>query len=130
METKGAKGSGVVMVVDDDRDLLFLIQRVLRREGLEVEAFSTPPTMHQVKGIDPGVIFLDVELGTQSGEQVCRQLKDAGIKEDLPVVLISAKPVEDLREAAVRCGADFYLAKPFDMRGLARVAKEYLGKAA
>ncbi len=118
------------MVVDDDRDLLFLIQRVLRREGLEVEAFSTPPTMHQVKGIDPGVIFLDVELGTQSGEQVCRQLKDAGIKEDLPVVLISAKPVEDLREAAVRCGADFYLAKPFDMRGLARVAKEYLGKAA
>ena len=47
------------MVVDDDQDLLFLMQRVLVREGLEVKAFSTPPTVHQVKGIDPGLIFLE-----------------------------------------------------------------------
>jgi len=116
-----------VMVVDDDRDLLWLLSRVLRKKGFNVQGFTSAPSMEMVKKIDPAVLFLDVEIGAESGEEVCGRIKHGTDGSKVPVILISSHAKERLRETARRCGADGYLTKPFDLRGMTMLAKYYAG---
>ena len=114
------------MVVDDDKDLLWLLKRVLVKQGLDVKSFASAPTVEMVNAIHPAVLFLDVEIGSESGEEVCDRIKRSMAVPHIPVILISSYAKESLRERAKRCGADGYLTKPFDMQGMARLAKLYV----
>ena len=69
------KALPTVMLVDDDQDLLWLLRRVLIKQGLNVKSFSSAPTVAMVKEIHPAVLFLDVEIGQESGEEVCGKIK-------------------------------------------------------
>ncbi len=120
------ESAATIMVVDDDKDLLWLLQRVLVKQGLDVKSFSSAPSMDVVKEIHPAVLFLDVEIGAESGEEVCDRIKRSQAVPHLPVILISSYAKESLRERAKRCGADGYLTKPFDLQGMARLAKLYI----
>ena len=115
-----------IMVVDDDKDLLWLLKRVLVKQGLDVQSFASAPTVEMVNAIHPAVLFLDVEIGAESGEEVCDRIKRSMAVPHIPVILISSYAKESLRERAKRCGADGYLTKPFDMQGMARLAKLYV----
>ena len=50
------------MLVDDDQDLLWLLRRVLVKQGLDVQSFSSAPSVDMVKEIHPAVLFMDVEI--------------------------------------------------------------------
>ncbi|MBX2982933.1 MAG: response regulator [Flavobacteriales bacterium] len=115
-----------VMVVDDDKDLLWLLHRVLVKEGLQVESFSSAPTMDMVNRIHPAVLFLDVEIGQESGEEVCGRIKRSKAVTRTPVILISSHSKDKLSAVAERCGADGYLTKPFDLHEMTRLAKLYV----
>ncbi|MBZ0205474.1 MAG: response regulator [Flavobacteriales bacterium] len=125
--TSGARRT-TVMVVDDDRDLLWLLSRVLRKKGFHVQGFFSAPSVETVKKIDPAVLFLDVEIGGESGEVVCERIKHSTDLPKFPVILISSHAKERLRETAQRCGADGYLTKPFNLRGMAMLAKYYVSR--
>ena len=115
-----------VMVVDDDQDLLWLLRRVLVKQGLKVQSFSSAPSVDMVKEIHPAVLFMDVEIGQESGEEVCGRIKKANAMPQTPVILISSHAKDRLRATAKRCGADGYLTKPFDIQGMARLAKLFI----
>lgn len=115
-----------IMVVDDDRDLLWLLCRHLGKAGLEVECHASAPSVALLERVRPAVLFLDVEIGQENGEEVCGRIKASPAGPDLPVILISSLPQDSLRAVAERCGANGYLAKPFDMQGMARLAKYYV----
>lgn len=114
------------MLVDDDQDLLWLLRRVLIKQGLNVKSFSSAPSVAMVKEIHPAVLFLDVEIGQESGEEVCGKIKKSAIATQIPVILISSHAKDKLRATAKRCRADGYLTKPFDMQGMAKLAKLYV----
>ena len=95
-----------------------------------MKSYTRPPSIHLLREVHPAVIFLDVEIGTESGEEVCGQIKSAEDTADLPVILISSHAPEKLRATALRCGADGFLNKPFDLDGMMRLAQRYVDRQA
>jgi CheY-like chemotaxis protein len=119
------KPAATIMWVDDDRDLLWLMARTLGRQGFLVKTFDHPPSWEQVTQSRPSVIFLDVDLGTEDGVEVCDAIKHDRRGRSIPVVLVSAQAPEKLRAAAKACGADGHVSKPFDPRRIVELAQHY-----
>lgn len=117
-----------LMLVDDDKDLLWLMSHALKRRGFDVKVFDHAPSMAQVRDAQPSVIFLDVDIGTESGEEVCGKIKKEPDSSFVPVILLSSHSKDILRETAGRCGADGYMTKPFDVERMSQLAHAYAGK--
>jgi len=102
-----------VLVADDDRDLLFLVKMELEREGFRVEIAHNGEGISTValnKPID--LILLDISMDGVNGDDICRELKAHKILSAIPIILFSAN--EDLEQIACECGADGFIAKPFE----------------
>lgn len=126
MERKdNTKEATTLMLVDDDTDLLWLMSHALKRRGFQVRTFSHAPSLDQVRDIHPSVIFLDVDMGMESGEDVCGQIKGQADSARVPVILLSSHGMDRLKETALRCGADGYMTKPFDAERMTMLAHQY-----
>jgi DNA-binding response OmpR family regulator len=102
---------GRVLVVDDDRAVLSMIERVLQLEGFDVETAATAPEARQaVVQVNPDVILLDVMLAGDDGFDVLTELRRTN---DVPVILVTGRAEEPDRVLGLRMGADDYITKPF-----------------
>lgn len=72
----------------------------------------------------PDLILLDILLSGEDGREICQQLKSSARMKHIPVVLLSAHV--KVHNAAERCGANAFLAKPFRMEELLEVVKKYI----
>ncbi|HVC34965.1 MAG TPA: response regulator, partial [Chloroflexota bacterium] len=105
-----------VLVVDDDRNVLDLIQYILEAEGLSVvTAEDGYQALIRALYRRPSLVLLDLRLPHLSGEIVARVLRDT-YAEALPIVVMSGNG--EVEEAAQRVGADGYLNKPFTVTGI------------
>jgi DNA-binding response OmpR family regulator len=102
-----------ILIVDDNRDIIELLQRVLRLEGHEVIiARDGLEALQQEAVTNPEFIVLDVNLPRIDGWEVCRRIK---AKRQVPILLLTVRsePIDiDLSREA---GADGHLLKPFDI---------------
>ncbi len=112
-----------ILIVDDDESILDAVCMVLEDEGYEVEITmkgdETVETVHRVK---PDVILLDVLMSGKDGREICKKLKSDPLTKAIPVIMISAHP--SAKEGAMSCGADMFLAKPFDTQELIDLVAE------
>jgi DNA-binding response OmpR family regulator len=115
------KNTVSLILVDDDKDLLWLMSHALRLRGFQVEAFDHAPSLAQIRDLHPSVILLDVEVG----EEICGKIKGGTDPSPVPVILLSRHPIDKLRETVLRCGADGYLIKPFNVERLTRSVHRY-----
>lgn len=101
-----------ILVVDDDLDLLMLLERMLIREGYEVEtAASLPEAEEIISQFAPDLVLLDINIQGDDGRKLCWQLKKSGDDACIKVVLMSGFDISLNR--AVLFGADSLLVKPF-----------------
>ena len=106
-----------VYVVDDDDSVLRSLSRLLSASGFRVETFSSAATfLESVRADSQGCVLLDVTMPRMSGLQVQVALKKRGIT--LPVIAISARDGQQVRETARELGAQFFLHKPVDDQAL------------
>jgi len=63
----------------------------------------------------PAVVLLDLGLPDLDGVEVCRRIRAWS---DVPILVLTADGAEDRKVAALECGADDYITKPFSMREL------------
>ena len=107
-----------ILVVDDDRDLLELLQDALRdRYDVDV-ASSALEAASRLPVFQPDVILLDIRLPDLSGLEVCRHFQSYKIERKVPILTMSAFGGEiDVAEVR-RCGADAFLPKPLKMSEL------------
>src|SRR4051812_9671417 len=104
-----------ILVVDDDRDLVDLMNFTLRRAGFDVlPAYDSPSALARVKE-QPDLAVLDVNLGSWSGFDL---LKDIRRATQMPVIMLTARDSEDDKVTCLELGADDYLTKPFSHREL------------
>jgi DNA-binding response OmpR family regulator len=111
-----------VLIVEDDADMAYVIERNLKREGCTVEVASDGDAAIAA-GIEDraDLIVLDLMLPRQNGFTVLRTLRGAGV--DAPVLLLTARNQDADKVQGFRLGADDYVTKPFSMPELmARVA--------
>ena len=78
-----------ILVVDDNRDILDLVQRVLITFGYDVViARDGLEAIQQESIMQPDLIVLDVNLPTLDGWEVCRRIK---ARRSVPVMLLTGK---------------------------------------
>jgi FixJ family two-component response regulator len=107
----------LVFVVDDDPGMLRGLQRLLREHGYDSMSFPSAYAFQRHGDFDEAVcVVLDIDLNDDSGIEVRRRLKAAGIP--LPVIYITGKDNPATQMAAVESGCLAYLTKPFAARSL------------
>jgi len=100
------------LVVDDERDMRWLLAGLLRDQGFEVvEAEDGRAALEQIAREPPDVVLLDLRMPGLDGIQVLEQAR--AVDPHMPVVIVTA--YGDLCSAvrAVRLGASDFLSKPF-----------------
>lgn len=103
-----------VMVCDDDRGILDLIEMIMEDAGFSViSEINSLNAISRIEKERPDLLILDIWMPVLSGDQVLKSIKDSNSIIKLPVLMYSAsKEGESIAEAA---GADDYIAKPFDL---------------
>ncbi len=108
-----------ILIVDDERDLLSLLDFNLRQAGFEtVLATSGEAALQAIRRRVPDLVVLDLMLPDLSGTEVCRQLKSDPRTRHVPVVMLTAKGEEVDKVVGFELGADDYVTKPFSVREL------------
>jgi DNA-binding response OmpR family regulator len=120
-----AQAAGTIVVVEDDQHIADLVELYLREEGFRViQAHDGQKGLDAVRDQDPRLVILDVGLpGTIDGLEVCRRLR---AKDDLPVLMLTARDGEVDRVLGLELGADDYVTKPFSPRELVARVKAIL----
>jgi two-component system phosphate regulon response regulator PhoB len=114
-----AAARGLVLIVDDERDLRTLLDFNLRQAGWRTaQAESGAEALARARSLKPAVIVLDLNLPDVSGMDVCRLLRADAETRDLPILMLTARGAEEDRVQGFEVGADDYLAKPFSVREL------------
>jgi two-component system, OmpR family, phosphate regulon response regulator PhoB len=110
---------GLVLIVDDERDLRALLDFNLRQAGWRTaQAESGAEALARARSLRPDVIVLDLNLPDVSGMDVCRLLRSDADTRELPILMLTARSAEEDRVQGLELGADDYLSKPFSVREL------------
>jgi DNA-binding response OmpR family regulator len=100
-----------VLVVDDDRMLVPLLERGLRFEGFDVQcAYDGAEAIAAAQTRPPDLVLLDIGMPGRDGFSVPRDLRR---HHDVPVVMLTARDEVRDKLDALDQGADDYVAKPF-----------------
>src|SRR5579863_7986176 len=103
-----------VLVIDDDRGTLHLMQQTFRDTGVTVETARTASDgLDTVTRLHPDLVVLDVMLPDISGIEAFQKIRKLDPR--LPVIFITAGGTSDTAIEAVKIGAYDYLLKPLDM---------------
>jgi len=113
----------LVLIIDDDRSVLHLVQRSLEKLEIEVlSAASADEGLRIVAERHPDVVLLDILMPRMSGLDVFRKIHEMDRR--LPVIFITADAGSETAIEAMQLGAYDYLAKPLELSKLnALVAK-------
>jgi DNA-binding response OmpR family regulator len=100
-----------ILVVDDDRGILKLIERVLRDEAYAVDLASTGEEARTLALVnDYDGIILDLQLGDRHGFEILQELRRNGRR--TPVLLYSGSADAATIVRGLDAGADDYVVKP------------------
>jgi two-component system alkaline phosphatase synthesis response regulator PhoP len=114
-----------VLVIDDDKVTLTLLERTLSAAGFEVLA-----AQDGMKGIDlvqtrmPSVVIVDMLIPKIHGLELCKRIRDNNILQDVRIVLMSAVYRTSTFAGVIeKSGADYFIDKPIDTAKLIELVK-------
>lgn len=115
-----------VLVIDDDDDILEILNVIFQENGYEIVISNNSEAAENIRVIQPDIVLLDVRIegSAKNGPDICKEIKSQQETRHLPVMLVSGE--SDLAIIAQECGADAYIAKPFDIFELLVQVKEHL----
>jgi two-component system phosphate regulon response regulator PhoB len=116
-----------ILVVDDEKDILELIDYNLSKNGYRVKTVvSGEEALDLIKENDYDLIILDLMLPGVDGFDICKIIKADKHKSHIPIVMVTAKADEADKVAGLEIGADHYVTKPFSPRELLAIVKATL----
>jgi len=112
-----------VLIVDDDKDLLEMMEIVLKRSEMIVECLDHGAGLFDTLAqFRPDIVIMDIYLGDADGRELCQQLKNSTEYKDIPIILYSAGIIT--RDSIQQSQADEFVVKPFNVQQLlARIAR-------
>ena len=103
-----------VLVVDDDKALLRLLDSLLRAHGHEVRtAASGAEALALLQPFAPDLVLCDVQMEGMSGLELCERI--TALQPDLPVVVMTAHASLESAVGALRAGAYDFVGKPLQL---------------
>jgi signal transduction histidine kinase len=109
-----------ILVVDDSADAAESLALLLRMKGHEVSvAYDGPRAIEMAESERPAVMLLDIGLPGMDGYEVCRRVRERGIKTH--IVALTGYGQDRDRERSLEAGFDGHAVKPVGMEELMRV---------
>ena len=105
-------------MVDDNADLRSFIGTLLEGEYRILTACNGEEGLEKASRELPDLVVSDVMMPVMSGLELCSALKGQLATSHIPVILLTAKSLEDQRAQGYDSGADAYISKPFSERVL------------
>ncbi len=127
LRVKGKAKGAYVMVVDDDPDIVGLVKLALKDAGYGViEAFNGEQALELADREKPDLIILDIMMPEMDGYDVIKNLKKNKKTQNIPVIILSVRRLEEDKAKGLKLGAIKYLTKPFKAKDLLGEIKEVL----
>ncbi|MBU4173409.1 MAG: response regulator [Actinobacteria bacterium] len=119
-----------VLLIDDEVPLLEVMKTNLQIEGYDVVTEMSGETGLVSAFVDePDVIILDIMMPDVDGWEICERLRSDARTKYVPIIMLTALDEAHHVVKGFECGADDYLAKPFDNAELFARIKSVLTKA-
>ncbi len=119
--------SMTVLIVDDTRANILVLQRALTNNGYNISvAFDGEMALDLTPKLKPDLILLDVMMPGLNGFEVCKLLKDNPEVSDIPVIFITAMGMPKDVLAGFESGAVDYITKPFNLQEVCARVKTHL----
>lgn len=116
-----------ILIADDERDLLDLVEYHLKAEGFEtIRAERGDDALKLAQTQAPNLILLDIMMPGMSGLDVLKALRADDRTVTIPVICLTARADEIDRVLGLELGADDYIAKPFSPREMTLRVKAIL----
>jgi two-component system cell cycle sensor histidine kinase/response regulator CckA len=120
MNTKPSQGPGVVLAVDDESDILYVMQASLEADGFVVYTATDPReglALFEKHADEIDVVLLDFRMPHLRGDELFVRMKQ--IKPRVKVILVTASRGEEI-EGMLAEGVVGHVRKPFSIDDLAR----------
>ena len=115
---KSPTGHACILLVEDHRDIAEMVYAHLEGCGYQVDYAADGVVALQLARENAyDVIVLDLMLPRLDGVEVCRTLREEA-RQDVPVLMLTARDTLDDKVAGLDAGADDYLVKPFALQEL------------
>ena len=117
--SSGPRGSGRILVIDDEEILIKTVSAILRKEGYETVTCTDSSEGLEVFRFSPeefDLILLDMIMPGMNGPEVFNALRE--IDPEVPVLLMSGATANNEVQQLADAGARGFLAKPFHPRDL------------
>lgn len=119
-----------ILVIEDEKDINDLLALQLTREGYVVQqAYDGQDGLEKSLQNKYDVVILDWMLPGISGIEILKQIRQTKKSNELAVIMTTAKGQADDVVSGLDCGADDYLAKPFDVNVLKARIKAVLRRS-
>ena len=103
----------LILVVEDNWDMSEFICRVLSNEGCVLRASNGREGLRLAGEQPPDLIVTDVMMPEMTGDELVAELRKDPRLEDVPVLVLTARPAEDNQPSLLMQGAQDYVTKPF-----------------
>jgi CheY-like chemotaxis protein/ribonuclease BN (tRNA processing enzyme) len=120
-----------ILIADDDRSVLQVLETVLSGDGYEVvraEDGESALELARRDGFD--LIMLDVQMPKLNGLEAARQLRREPKLADVPIVILTARTADEDIEAAFAEGVTDYITKPFAVSQMRARVRSWLSRSA
>jgi len=114
-----------VLIVDDHPGTRGYLAYAISKHHNVIEAANGAEALRVIKTIQPDLVISDIMMPVMDGNELCRAIKLDGDLNHIPIFLVTANTVPELKKAGLESGADDYLLKPFDLdEALMRINNE------
>lgn len=106
-----------ILIAEDDSLILKTMEMCLKKEGYEIICSTDGlDAMEKIEVNKPDIIILDIMLPYFSGLEIVGKLKQGGAS--VPIIVLSAMGQQVVADEAKKLGADEFITKPFNIKGL------------
>ena len=116
-----------ILITEDNAEIRALVSSILVEEGHKVSV-----AQNGQQGLDmlvedpPDILVLDIMMPQMDGYTVLKELKTTGVKDQMKILILTAKTSESDWVRGYKLGADSYLTKPFDTDELINAIEDLL----
>ena len=119
LETNPAGGNPVakplVLIVEDNKELRTFLSGELQKNYRVLEAENGQEGLKTAINKIPDLVISDVMMNVMDGIELCKNLKSDEHTSHIPVILLTARYSEEIKQSSFDIGADDYITKPFNI---------------
>ncbi|MBN2380999.1 response regulator [candidate division WOR-3 bacterium] len=114
-----------ILLVDDEEEFARVLANIVRAKGYDVEpVYDGLDALERIRANEYGLLISDINLPGVNGMELIRRTKV--LRPDLPIVVITAYPVQGSKEDLLKMGIVEYMEKPVSPNELIKLIDKIL----